>query len=86
MANHQSAIKRHKQSLKRRQRNRNAKSTVRTAIKKTRTAVETSEGNAKELLIAAERALASAARKGIIHRKNAARRISRLAAMVAKAQ
>jgi small subunit ribosomal protein S20 len=83
MANHKSAEKRHRQSLKRRLRNRTAKAAVRTAVKKTRAAVESKDPNAAELLRAAERAIAKAASKGLFHRKNAARQISRLASAVA---
>lgn len=78
MANHKSAEKRHRQSLKRRDRNRMAKSGFRTAIKKAKSAVESKDANAKELLRQAEKAIAKAANKGIVHKKSAARRISRL--------
>ena len=85
MANHKSAIKRHRQSLKRRENNRVAKTAVRTEVKKVRAAVE--EGNtalAKQLMQQAEKTLAKAAVKGRLHKKNAARRISRLAKLVSK--
>jgi small subunit ribosomal protein S20 len=86
MANHASAAKRHRQSIRRRDRNREAKAALRLAVKKARTAAETGDvKNAKLLLVEAERALARAASKGTVHRKNAARRIGRLAAAVAKA-
>ncbi len=79
MATHKSAIKRHKQSLKRRERNRTTKSSLRTAIKKT-----------VELIVAGDLAAANshaklatkmfdkAAIHGILHKKTAARSISRL--------
>lgn len=78
MANHKSAQKRHRQSLRKRERNRKVKTEVRAAVKKARAAVAAKEPNAAELLKTAERALAKAAIKGVVHRKNAARRISRL--------
>lgn len=83
MANHKSAIKRHKQSLKKRDRNRTTKAAVRTAIKKTRAAAEAGDlESAKQLLVQAERLIAKASSKGMYHRKNAARKIGRLASLV----
>ncbi|MCO6431792.1 MAG: 30S ribosomal protein S20 [Deltaproteobacteria bacterium] len=83
MANHKSAIKRHKQSLKRRARNRNAKSSLKSSLKKVEEAIKAGDkAEAKKLFVQAERALASAATKKIIHKGNASRRISRLAAKV----
>jgi small subunit ribosomal protein S20 len=79
MATHKSAEKRHRQSLKKRLSNRNVKSAVRTQIKKARAAIEQKDSNAKELVKAAEKAIAKAAAKGRFHKKNAARQISRLA-------
>ncbi len=78
MANHKSAEKRHRQSLKARERNRLARTAVRLAFKKARAAVVAKESTAKELVVAAERAIAKAASKGLYHKKNAARKISRL--------
>lgn len=72
MANHVSAVKRHIQSEKRRLRNRSVKSALHTQLKKTRS--DMSPENVSE----GQKALAIAARKGILHWKTAARRISRL--------
>ena len=81
MGNHKSAIKRHRQSLVTRERNRVIKSAVRTAIKRVRTAIDEGKTKeAKDYLVEAERIVAKAAAKGILHKKNAARRISRLSA------
>lgn len=77
MANHKSAIKRNRQSIKARERNRVARAAVRTAIKKASQAGNDAES--KELMRQAERAIAKAAAKGILHPKNAQRKISRLA-------
>lgn len=79
MANHKSAVKRHKQSLVRRERNRVVKSTLKTVAKKVEGAVSENEadtaGNSlKEAIVALDRA----ARKGVIHKKTAARKKSRL--------
>lgn len=78
MANHKSAIKRNKQSLVRKERNRTAKATLRTVIKKFVTTVETDAVAAKEVLAQAIPTIAKAASKGIIHKNNASRKISRL--------
>jgi len=56
------------------------KSTARTAVKKVRDVLETKNlEEAKKLLAQAMKVLQSASSKGAIHRKNASRRISRLA-------
>lgn len=83
MANHKSAKKRHKQSLKRRERNKTAQAACRTAIKKTRKAA--TEGNMEEaqsLLKLAQKAIMTAASKGMYHKGNARRKVSRLAKFV----
>lgn len=86
MANHKSAEKRNRQNVKRRQRNRVIKAAVRTAIKRTRTAVEAGDKKeAQELLKKAERAVGKATAKGIYHKKTAARKVSRIAQLVAAA-
>ncbi len=85
MANHKSAIKRNRQNIKRRERNRQARSKVRTAI---RLALDTAKSGKKDeaqkLVKQAEIIAAKAASKGLIHWKNAARRISRLSAQVTR--
>ena len=87
MPNHKSSIKRHRQSLKKRDNNRAAKASVRTAIVKARTAAGASDVSAaKALLIEAERSIAKATAKGIFHKKNAARKISRMQALFANSQ
>ena len=87
MANHKSAKKRLRQSIKKRIRNRNVKGAVRSAIKKTRAAAtagnfEEAETNFK----VAERKLAKAATKGVLHKKTASRNLSRLAKFVKNAR
>ncbi|MES2503368.1 MAG: 30S ribosomal protein S20 [Myxococcota bacterium] len=72
MANHVSAAKRHIQSEKRRLRNRSVKSALHTQLKKTRLDVN------PENVRLGQQSLAIAARKGVLHWKTAARRISRL--------
>lgn len=79
MATHKSAIKRHKQSLKRAERNRAAKSAVKTCIKKVNSAIEKKEVDRVDTLLKeAIRLINKTASKGIIHKNNASRKISRL--------
>ena len=86
MANHKSAIKRHRQSLKRRDNNRSKKSAIRTATKTVQTKLSAGElDSARSEMRATERLIAKAASKGVLHRKTAARKVSRLAKRVAAA-
>lgn len=79
MATHKSAEKRDRQSKKRRERNIADKSAIKTTIKSVLSAVETKDKEASaKALKAAIPALDKAAVKGVIHRKNASRKISRL--------
>lgn len=83
MANIKSAIKRNRQTVKLTQRNREVKSRYRTYTKKVLEAVK--EGNiemAQAAMREATSVIAVTARKGVIHRNQAARRISRLNARV----
>lgn len=76
MATHKSAIKQDKQSKKRRIRNVRIKSYVKTVIKSVRNAVD--QNAATQALAKAVPALDKAASKGVIHKKTASRKISRL--------
>ena len=79
MANHKSAIKRIRQTEKRRTYNRVFRSRARTFVKKARTALAgTSVDTAIEATRAAIQDLDRAASRGVIHKRNAARRKSRL--------
>jgi small subunit ribosomal protein S20 len=79
LATHKSAEKRDRQSVKRRERNIAAKSAIKTKIKSVLSVVETKDKKAAaKALQAAIPALDKAAVKGVIHRKNASRKISRL--------
>lgn len=87
MANLQSAKKRIRQTEKRTQLNRVYRSSARTYIKKTRQLI--AEGNLEEAEMAARdayRTLDKAARKRVIHPRNAARRKGRLMAALDKAR
>ena len=79
MATHKDAMKRHRQNLKRRERNRYYKSSMRTLTKKFRVALE--EGSideAKTLLFQNVKLIQKVAQKGVIHKNQASRRVSRL--------
>ena len=86
MANHKSAVKRNRQSLERRVRNRANKTRLKTAIKAVDTAI--AEGQAADkvqaALVAAVPIIQRAAVKGTLHKKNAARKVSRLTKRVNK--
>jgi small subunit ribosomal protein S20 len=77
MPNNAAAEKRMRQEKKRRLRNRIVKSIVKTHITKARQAIA-SRADAQEAVRAAVSELDRAAKKGVIHRNNAARRKSRL--------
>lgn len=79
MANHASALKRDKQSKKRRLRNKSYKSTINTMVKKIFSAIDEkdADGTKKNYTDAVAR-LDSAVNKGILHRRTASRKISRL--------
>ncbi|RME67101.1 MAG: 30S ribosomal protein S20 [Nitrospirae bacterium] len=74
-----SALKRVRQAEKRRLRNQMWKSQVKTYTKKVLQAIaEKDENKAREVLRMAIRIISKAASKGVLHRNNASRRISRL--------
>ena len=79
MATHKSAEKRDRQNKKNRQRNIAAKSALKTKIKSVTSSVDSkSKENSISALKTVIPALNKAASKGIIHKKNASRKISRL--------
>ena len=80
MPNTRSAAKRLRQSIRRRLRNQSIRSAMKTAIRKCRQAARTDLAEAQRLFVLAQRAIDKAARKGVIHPNQAARRKSRLAA------
>ncbi len=86
MANIKSAIKRIRSSNRRAVRNKSVRTTARTAVRTAREAIEA--GEAKDMSVAinaAASALDKAAAKGVVHKRNAARRKSRLMKAAAKA-
>lgn len=81
---HKSAVKRHRQSLKKAARNRSVRTRMRHAIRALREAIASSQSeSAGKLLPAVIKTIDKAATKGVIHRNNASRRISRLSKQVA---
>jgi small subunit ribosomal protein S20 len=86
LANIESAKKRNRQNAKRQVRNRDARSRARTQVKNARQAIETDAKTAAPLVKKAARELDRAATKGVLHKKNAARRKSRLMKRLAKSQ
>ncbi len=77
MPNNAAAEKRMRQEQKRRLHNRSIKSQVKTQVTKARQAIA-AEADAEAAVRAAVSELDRAAKKGVIHRNNAARRKSRL--------
>lgn len=80
MANHKSALKRAKQNELRRLRNKSVKTRAKNVVKDFRLAAgEKSGDEVTASLNQAKSVLDTAAKKGVIHRNTAARKISRLA-------
>jgi small subunit ribosomal protein S20 len=79
LANHKSAVKRARQNEIRRLRNRSVKTRVKSVVKQVRQATaENSAEAANSNLITAQSVIDKAAKKGILHKRTAARKISRL--------
>jgi small subunit ribosomal protein S20 len=86
LANHPSALKRARQNETRKQRNRTVRTRVKNVVKSVRQdAVAKPAEAARKDLDAAKSLIDKAAKKGVIHRKTAARKISRLSKLVNKA-
>ena len=83
LANHKSAEKRARQNDKRRVRNKAVKTRVKHLTKEVRVAsAEASKEDALAKLKAAQSIVDKALKKGVIHKKTAARKISRLSRLV----
>ncbi len=84
MANIKSQIKRNRQNETRHERNKAVRSELKTRIKKTAAAVDSGDlDQAAELYKAAQKRIDMAASKGVLSKKTAARRKSRLAKKLA---
>jgi len=86
LANTSAALKEIRKNARRRQRNRLVKARTRTITRRAISAIDSGDANAIDEIRAAQRALDSAASKGIIHKNAAARRKSRLMKRLQKAQ
>jgi len=85
LANHKSALKRAKQNEVQRIRNKGYKTRVKKAVKEVRTALtENAPAQAKETLVKAISLIQKSASKGVIHKNQAARKVSRLTLQVNK--
>jgi small subunit ribosomal protein S20 len=83
LANHKSAAKRARQSLVKAASNTTTLSSVRTWEKKLRKAIDSKDTKvARELLSTVMSKLDKAAKKGVIHARNASRKISRLSSRI----
>jgi small subunit ribosomal protein S20 len=78
MANLKSQKKRNRQNEKRRLRNKTARTELKTRVKSAKEAVDAGDADAAEQLRTAQKRLAQAGATGVIHRRQAARRTSRL--------
>jgi small subunit ribosomal protein S20 len=85
MANIKSQKKRNKQNDAAHERNKAVRSELKTEAKKARTAIAAGDAVAGELVRGTARSLDKAVSKGVLHKKTAARRKSRLARSAAKA-
>ncbi len=84
MANHKSALKRANQNHVRRLRNKTTRTRVKNAVKEVRSFLAgTASDNHSMTLNQAISVIDKAAKKGVIHRNTAARKISRLSKLVA---
>ena len=80
MANHKSAIKRARQNEVRRLRNKSVKTRIKTIVKDVRSSTkEASDADMSAKISAVQSAFDKASKKGVIHKRTAARKISRLA-------
>jgi len=83
LADHKSAVKRARQNEKRRLRNKSTKTRTKKIVKSVRLAVnEKSKEAALSELNTAKSIIDKAAKKGVIHKKTASRKISRLSRLV----
>lgn len=83
MANHKSALKRARQSEIKRVRNKAVKTRMKNVIKKIRLASSENSGDTSAInLDFTKSVIDTAARKGVIHKKTASRKISRISKLV----
>ncbi|MEN6615036.1 MAG: 30S ribosomal protein S20 [Syntrophorhabdus sp.] len=86
MRKNKSAIKKALQSEKRRLRNSHFKSTMKTKIKRALGAIDAKASETETIFKNAVSSIDKASSKGVIHKNNASRKISRLAKKLHKSQ
>ncbi len=86
MANHKSALKRAGQNEVRRMRNRSVKTRVKTVVKEVRQAATDNAEGAQAQFTVAQSTIDKAAKKGVLHKRTAARKISRLSKLTRTAK
>ncbi len=86
MANHKSALKRAGQSEIRRMRNRAVKTRVKSVVKDVRQAVADNSEGTEAKLKAAQATIDNAAKKGVLHKRTASRKVARLAKLTRTVQ
>ena len=84
MANIKSQIKRNRQNEKRHQRNKGVRSELKTRVKTAELAMDAGGDDVAGRVQVAQKRLAKAGSKGVIHKNQAARRTSRLMRRAAK--
>ncbi|MBT8342665.1 MAG: 30S ribosomal protein S20 [Desulfatitalea sp.] len=87
MANHKSALKRAGQNQIRRLRNRKVKTRVKNMVKQVRQAA--TDGSAEQTLsslASAQSVIDKAAKRGVLHKRTAARKVARLAKLTQTVQ
>jgi small subunit ribosomal protein S20 len=87
LANHKSALKRARQNERSRLRNKAVKTRAKSIVKDVRASVEeSSKEDVMAKLTVAQSLFDKASKKGVIHKKTAARKISRLVKLVHSAK
>ena len=84
MANIKSQKKRNRQNERRHERNKAVRSELKTRVKRAQDGIAEGADDADERVRAAQKRLAKAGEKGIVHKNQASRRISRLMRKAAK--
>lgn len=82
MANHKSALKRAKQNEIKYMRNKAIKTTVKNIVKKVRLGSAEAGNDNMATLNIAKSTIDKAAKKGVLHKRTAARKISRLSKLI----
>ena len=87
MANHKSAIKRARQNELRRLRNKSVRTRVKSIVKDVRAAAgENTDADMPAKIRVVQSVIDKASKKGVIHKRTAARKISRLAKLANSAK